>query len=648
MEKIKKHKKIIIHCVLIFVALFFVLLFAKEKYFYGTMSAYTTKEITKGGSEKRELREEDGILTQDFVVTTEVLWGLGLNFERRQNKPQGEIEMIVTDETGAQLYQGTTPIRDIQNDDTYWISFAEIIEDSKDKVITLSLQVRDIANGDTLRVFTDTKGNIKVGQIYAQNAYLVKMFWAFALIISLFIYGLYFALYIKKLQIEIIFLLFVIFAGMMYAFLVKPGAVPDESAHYATAYAHSNIIMGKTEELRAEVLMDDIDYEFYKSTRNTEPSLSAYRDFQTNFLRREVRGEMVAIDRWPINTPGYLYAGQIVGVTLGRLGGLNGLTTFYLGRFLNVLVLSVLLFLAMKKLPSYKMSMFVLCLFPMTAHLLGSFSYDGMILALSLVLVSHIMELAFGKQTEHRVRELIIIAVACVLLGGCKGGAYIPLLGLLCLLPMRCFKEKKQRIMFGGGVAICTMAMFVLTAATAIGSSIGSSEATSQTTTYYVGWIFENPMKFLQLLSNTVATQSGDIFDSLIGSSLGWFNIPITSILVFSFAGIFAMSCVYVQGNQDNTLLMKRQKIIIGISLILSVAMIVAGMMFSWTNIGSPAIEGIQGRYFLPLLLPLVFCLKNTNLTLEKSLDKEMIFAMAWLHVMVFVSVWGVAFSTTV
>ena len=633
MKKLKKHKKKIIQCGLIFLALFFIIRFARVKYFDGAMISYTARGVVKDDGEIQQLRDKDGKWTQEFEVTTDVLWGVGLTFEHVLDEPQGEIKLRVTDTDGVLLYNATTAISDLNDNAISWFVFDEILENSQGKNLILEL-------GTSERI----KFNDKILQIYAQNAYLYKVFWGFAVVISLFIYGVYFALYIKKWKIEVIFLLFMIFTGMMYAVLVKPGAVPDEAAHYRTAYAYSNVLMGRSKEAYAEVWMDESDYEFYQETWYVEPNLSMHRDFQTDFLRREARGEMVTTNRWPIKAPAYLYAGQIAGITIGRAFGFNGLTAFYLGRFLNVLVFAGLAFGAMKKLPFYKMSLFVICLLPMSAHLVGSFSYDGMILAMSLVLVAHIMKLAFGQQTKHRLRDLIIVAVIGVLLGGCKGGAYTPLLALLCLLPMRCFKGKKQRLIFGGGIALGAIIMFIAASSSSVDSSVGSTVGWAQAPPYSIGWIFENPLAFIQLLTNTIASKGGEILNSLIGADLGWFNIPISTALAVSFLGIFVLSCIYVSESQTGVLLVPKQKLVIGIALILSVAMVVAGMMFSWTPIGSPAIEGIQGRYFIPLLLPLVFCLKNTTLTLKKSLDREMIFILSWLHIMTFINVLGVTF----
>ena len=643
-------------------ALFFVLLFAKEKYLDQAMNAYQTKEITENGDDRQPLTKAMGVVTQEFTTTTQELWGLGLLFERPQGEMPGKLKIEVTDEAGTKLYQATTPVSEIPNNETYWLRFDEIIENSQGQIITLKLQVQDFAAGDTLAIFVDKKasatigilrdehgtlkGSIKIAQIYEQSAYLYKMFWLFVGIVSLFVYGLYFLLYIKKCSIEVIFLLFMIFVGMMYAFLMKPGAIPDEAAHYRTTYAYSNVLLGKSDEVRADIWMDDVDYEFYRTTWTIRPTSTVYRDFQTGFLRREPRGEMINTKRWPIKAPAYLYSGSIIGMSVGRVLGFNGLTVFYLGRFFNVLLFAGLAFWAMKKLPFYKMSLFALCLFPMTAHLIGGFSYDGMILAISLVLVAHIMNMTFGKEKHNKLKEMIVITIASILLGGSKGGAYMPLLCLVFLIPVRYFKDKKQKMMFGGTVAICAMLMFMFTVASSVGSSIGSTVDRASAPPYNVGWILANPMQFIQLLSNTLAVQGEFLFNSLIGKDLSWFNIPISLVLVLGFLGVFGISCVYVREHPVTPLLQPKQKIGSSVVLLVSVAMIVAGMMFSWTPMGTPYIEGTQGRYFLPLLLPLVFCLKNNNLTLQKSMDRKLIFTLAWLHIMVFISVLGVTFIT--
>ena len=55
------------------------------------------------------------------------------------------------------------------------------------------------------------------------------------------------------------------------------------------------------------------------------------------------------------------------------------------------------------------------------------------------------------------------------------------------------------------------------------------------------------------------------------------------------------------------------------------------GMLVGWTNTDSQMIEGIQGRYFSPLLPYFFAIFNNSKISLPKKFDKYLIFAQILL-----------------
>ena len=51
--------------------------------------------------------------------------------------------------------------------------------------------------------------------------------------------------------------------------------------------------------------------------------------------------------------------------------------------------------------------------------------------------------------------------------------------------------------------------------------------------------------------------------------------------------------------------------------------MILAGMLLSWTPFGYVSIEGVQGRYFTPLLLLVSLLGRNRFLLMNENRDRE-------------------------
>ena len=63
---------------------------------------------------------------------------------------------------------------------------------------------------------------------------------------------------------------------------------------------------------------------------------------------------------------------------------------------------------------------------------------------------------------------------------------------------------------------------------------------------------------------------------------------------------------------------------------------IMAALFFSWTPLGSQEIEGIQGRYFLPVL-PIVLLLLQNNIIYirHRNIDKYLILSVGYLQCLV-------------
>ena len=57
-------------------------------------------------------------------------------------------------------------------------------------------------------------------------------------------------------------------------------------------------------------------------------------------------------------------------------------------------------------------------------------------------------------------------------------------------------------------------------------------------------------------------------------------------------------------------------------------------MMLAWTSDTSELIQGIQGRYFLPLVMLPLICLDNRILILRRNPDKAVLIAGLAMHVM--------------
>ena len=102
---------------------------------------------------------------------------------------------------------------------------------------------------------------------------------------------------------------------------------------------------------------------------------------------------------------------------------------------------------------------------------------------------------------------------------------------------------------------------------------------------------------------------------------MGWVEIEISRVVVIGFIILFLIACFKIRG--DKQYVTSGQKWWISIVCLLSVGMILMGMLLSWTPFGYISIEGVQGRYFTPLLLLLSLLGRNKVLLLNENRDRE-------------------------
>ena len=658
-DKKKGCIKTAIHCLLIFLALAGIFRFFKIQYINVASHSFIWEDIMENDIHTGEytFTPDSGTLSQTFTITRDIFWGIQFQFKKEQVAPEAAVSIKVEDGRGNSVYQSTIPISEIGYEGPLEIVFDHIEQNAKGKIYKLVVEATGIKENDTFKILIndkdkyqggvmrdasgELKGNIKIKQNYGQCGYLNKLFWILATAITILVYALYYALFIKKVKREYLFLCMIFITGFLYVFIMPPGAVPDEAAHYRSAYAYANEILREGNGIPNPVVFRDEDYNYYCRIQDTSPNAFSYKELIEQFGKKATSIEMKEKGKPSLSDPGFMFLGGTIGITLGRILGLNALTVFYLGRIFNLLLFCIMAYWAFKKLPFYKMSLFAICLIPMNVQLIGSYSYDAVTTGLALMLMAAVLDYGYGNSPGTRSKKLIQIAVICALLGTCKGGAYLPLCAMVLLIPLKQFSSKKRGKLYLGGALFITVLTYILLSFSRVMSNVYVGEHAvywSGEPGYSISWVFSHPGQFVQLLSNTIFKQGDFYFYSLFGKDLGWFNYPIQGWIVIGFMLVFLLSAVYVAGEKA-VILSARQKGGILICNVLSIGFIVAAMLFSHTPLSSDYIMGVQGRYLIPLLFPAVLCLKNNVLTLRHSIDRNLIFTLGWLQVLTIVNI---------
>ena len=135
------------------------------------------------------------------------------------------------------------------------------------------------------------------------------------------------------------------------------------------------------------------------------------------------------------------------------------------------------------------------------------------------------------------------------------------------------------------------------------------------------------------LFLTTLVKQGEWYLDTLMGSSLGWFQLDVPTYFYLPFGLCFLIACM--KKNDDGEPLPFLAKIWTLLLIVGSAALILASMLLSWTPLGLNYIAGVQGRYFLPLLPAAAMVLRNGSIRVNAGMERHMAAITGTLNVFI-------------
>ena len=264
----------------------------------------------------------------------------------------------------------------------------------------------------------------------------------------------------------------------------------------------------------------------------------------------------------------------------------------------------------------------LVALLPMCVFEAASLSPDGLAMSGCLLLLALVLRSTTRDTVPNS--ELIAISGVAVLLLNAKIG-YVVLLLLLFMLRLGnlakaavCDMDRSD----DGRRAGCGRGSQSLSSRDAVGIhgvTLGMAGVDSgRQITYVVG----HPFEFLQEAYDTFDQQVLGLDHSRLGLGqmaygvLGWLSVGLPTI------GMWAMTlaAVLFLGSREDVPTTPWQRLILCVSGVVLVTTISAGLYAGWTNVAAPVVNGLQGRYFIPVIPLGLFAIYGLRPTRERAI----------------------------
>lgn len=451
------------------------------------------------------------------------------------------------------------------------------------------------------------------------------------------------------------FILILLSAGYMVIFL--PYISPDETSHYVSSYRIANFLLGRFCEAGNDRLVMRME-DFLLYDKNQTLQTAEYFTKTIGELKAfAAGGGSIAINAPLTSNALFSYLPQAMGIALGKLLNLSGAVTFFLGRTANIAFFILCALVCMRRYSRYRLPMFVICTMPMTLHMAASYSYDTATFCFVFLFAFKVMDLLENDKACTN-KDLLDLLILGALLGPSKL-VYIPLLMLVVLLPsgkLAAAKSdgmKKKLLIIAVGLLstiLFTLAVNLIGESGAIRNMVQESAtenivAWAGEPGYTISWILHHPFSYLGICLNTVIMMADYYFFTMVGARLGWLNIETPYVFVVVIAFLFYLSIQTVTEKDEKASLSVLAKFWISLLCLGSVMLTFLAMALDWTPLSYDHIMGVQGRYFLPLLVPVIWLLKNRLISVKGGFSKIVIYQMTWINMWILMSAFSSTFS---
>jgi uncharacterized membrane protein len=396
-----------------------------------------------------------------------------------------------------------------------------------------------------------------------------------------------------------VFLAFAWIFGSLFAIVTPPFQVPDEFQQFYRAYQVST---GRFTESRfgdqlggfLPSSLERFSQQIWGEKFSPDAKVDPHRIWSTRTIPLDpgdTNFYYFANVSWhsPMN-----YLAQGASIALARHLGLGAMGIFYAGRLGNLFVWSLFVCAAIRLIPILNWTTVLLALTPMSLAQAASLSADATVNGVCILFTAAVMRLAVS---QSRIPPVHLIALT--ILGAAVSlakTAYLPLTILFVVIPASRFSSTRRYWI--------AFALFLLVC---LGTTVAWSLCTFGSKTYSMPGVDPHDQAIymlhhpLQMAHMEIGMLVAVPFIASIIGQLGWHAIRLWLPCAIAYWVVLFWS---TQLPPRDFQMKPRQRTVLALAVIGCWIAIFSLIYLTFTAVGGKSINGLQGRYMIPVTLP--------------------------------------------
>jgi uncharacterized membrane protein len=421
-------------------------------------------------------------------------------------------------------------------------------------------------------------------------------------------------------RVEIFLVLILLIFGIPMVLLIPPGAGYDEEDHLVRVWELSafSFIPAQlsAEEMKYPIMFRDlayrqqavagiIDADFWQKYSGT--SL-----YERGYVHRKINTKSVY-------SPALLLPQAITMRYLGRQANLPALTVFYLCRFAGLISYLILVWLSIRWMPIGKWILLVLAVSPMALFQATTISTDAISNGIGFLFIAGCLSAAASKEIGWRECGSLILLIFLLFLAKLN---LLPLVLLPFLLipPSKFIKKTIYLFLLAAAVIlfIVEVAGWNLITSTRLEPLLANEANLTAQLLYILG----HPLIFFQAIINDFITNGLSYFQRWINGYGYYYWTPPQIVSLFFLLSLGAAILITSTSDQISKIF----RVVFILVFAAGYLATIVSLYLTFTPVGSNQVFGVQGRYFIPLVLLLLLALASLL-----STKKLALFSSKWV-----------------
>lgn len=446
-------------------------------------------------------------------------------------------------------------------------------------------------------------GTMSTGKFF--NIYRFWLIFAICFVVEYIVY----AIVSNNIKVENLFAVIALSAGSVMILSAPFAHISwDVDSHYKTVVAQSNLY-GLFTKADHDVVALDADYLLNNTVENNaqlfEKNEEKYNQ-NDKAVFNNVEIKKICIARMPAS----------IAVAVCRFFRASFVTKMNCAKFINLIVYTLICYLAIRKLKTGKMIMFVIALFPTNIFLAATISYDWWVN--SFIMLGMAIFLSEMQQPDKPIKPIESIAMCGSLCLAClPKQVYFPVLIIPFLLKKSYFKVDKKSKRIHYVICVFALTVLVLSFMSRLGGSVSSGGDSRGgegiNSIGQISFIFSNPLKYTGILLKFLSSYLS--FEGASGymCSFAYLGIGFGYAVLL----ILLITAVITDKNEYDIFTSKIwMKIFFVILAFGTVCLVATSLYIDYNTVGLNTIKGCQPRYLIPILiflLPVIGSCKFKN-----------------------------------